>query len=415
MTCKSSSLMDRVDRHDVGVLQLGERPRFAEQLGDDLQHHEAVGQLALPGQIDAAEGAPTQLGEQAKAEELAPDPGHRRHGPGQPSRDVGVRAVQLVEDLGVLPAPLEAFPGRTAGLAAGTDLAPAPVLIGQGRFRQQGGVEPSGPSPPGPPAAVPCPAGLPPIGPVGRNGQVFTSTPKRRWYSAGVGSSPASRRKRYSSKVIAWRLSRSRKSSGNRIPVVLQGSGLAVVPVVFEIDADQLAQHRAVERVAGLGEERLQVDRFAAGPRRFKGPDEVVELHLLRISSLSAASQSSSRRSCPNFRRVSWRMRSTVRLRATHLPGDLPDLMTLDPEPHHLPGLGRQLLQDFLEDQYRNSQLGTPRHSDCEFQVSLGRFAADRSGARRAWQRDGTRPCLRILWRAMTRSSFQRSSPSGTS
>ena len=50
-------LMDRVDRHDVGVLQLGERPRFVEEVRGDLQDHEAVGQLALPGQVDAAEGA----------------------------------------------------------------------------------------------------------------------------------------------------------------------------------------------------------------------------------------------------------------------------------------------------------------------------------------------------------------------
>ena len=68
-------LMDRVDRHDVGVLQLGERPRFVEEVRGDLQDHEAVGQLALPGQVDAAERARAQLGEQAKAEELAPNPG----------------------------------------------------------------------------------------------------------------------------------------------------------------------------------------------------------------------------------------------------------------------------------------------------------------------------------------------------
>jgi hypothetical protein len=58
--------MDRVDRHDVGVLELGERPRFAEQVGDDLEDHEAIGQLALLGQVDPAERPAPQLGEERR-------------------------------------------------------------------------------------------------------------------------------------------------------------------------------------------------------------------------------------------------------------------------------------------------------------------------------------------------------------
>ena len=60
------------------------------------------------------------------------------------------------------------------------------------------------------------------------------------------------------------------KELGERTAVFLQGPGPAAVPAIFEIDADQFAQHRAVEGMAGIGEELLQVNRFAAAPRLFK-------------------------------------------------------------------------------------------------------------------------------------------------
>ena len=68
--------MERVDGHDVIVPELGERPRLLEELPGDLQDDEPIGELALAGQIDLAVRAPSQHGEQAKAEEVAPD-----HGP----------------------------------------------------------------------------------------------------------------------------------------------------------------------------------------------------------------------------------------------------------------------------------------------------------------------------------------------
>jgi hypothetical protein len=64
-----------------------------------------------------------------------------------------------------------------------------------------------------------------------------------------------------------------------RAAIVLQGPGLAAIPVVLQIDADQFPQHRAVEGVGGLGQVRLQVDLFAPGDRRLVCLDEVIELH----------------------------------------------------------------------------------------------------------------------------------------
>ena len=45
------------------------------------------------------------------------------------------------------------------------------------------------------------------------------------------------------------------KELGERVPIILQRSGPALIPVVLQVDTDQLAQHRAVQGVAGLGEE----------------------------------------------------------------------------------------------------------------------------------------------------------------
>ena len=135
--------MDRVDRHDVGVLQLGERPRFAETVGGRVFiTTEAVGQLALAGQIDAAEGAPAQLGEQAEADDSASTRGIRRDGSGQllgDDRDPsGAARRRPRRDPR---RPFEAFRGRPDGLTARARLISAPVSIGLGRFRRRHGME----------------------------------------------------------------------------------------------------------------------------------------------------------------------------------------------------------------------------------------------------------------------------------
>jgi len=61
--------VQRVDRHDVRVLQAGQLLRLGHDLRGHLQRHQPVGQFPLPGQVDAAEGALAQFGQQVKAEE----------------------------------------------------------------------------------------------------------------------------------------------------------------------------------------------------------------------------------------------------------------------------------------------------------------------------------------------------------
>ena len=131
--------MDRVDRHDVGVLQLGERPRFAEEMWGRSSRRRG-GRPARPGGPGRrGRRRPAQLGEQAKAEEArSPTCGHRRHGPGQPLGDGGVRAVQLVEDLGVLrDSPRSLSQDGLPAVPSGPARPRSHPQIGQGRLGQR--------------------------------------------------------------------------------------------------------------------------------------------------------------------------------------------------------------------------------------------------------------------------------------
>ena len=89
----------RVDRHDVRVLEPGQRARLARQLGRDLQGHRPVGQLALGRQVDAAEGPAAQLVDQAEAEEIHPGSGQARDGPRELLGAGRVGVVQAPEEL----------------------------------------------------------------------------------------------------------------------------------------------------------------------------------------------------------------------------------------------------------------------------------------------------------------------------
>ena len=66
-TC-SFVLMDRIDRHDMRVLQLGQRLRLIRVRGRDLEHNRAPGQIGLLGEKNAGERSTAQLSTQAKAE-----------------------------------------------------------------------------------------------------------------------------------------------------------------------------------------------------------------------------------------------------------------------------------------------------------------------------------------------------------
>jgi hypothetical protein len=78
--------VDRVDRDDVGVLQLGERLRFAHDVRRDFQGDETVGEIALFGQIDLPERTAAQDGAQMKSKEMRAN-----------RRQRGIRAVVVAD------------------------------------------------------------------------------------------------------------------------------------------------------------------------------------------------------------------------------------------------------------------------------------------------------------------------------
>ena len=86
--------------------------RLARHVGRDLQRHQPVGQVALPGEVDPAERPPAQLGAEAEAEEAAADRGEARQRVGQPLGRVRVGPVQVAQELGVLGGDVAAFEQR---------------------------------------------------------------------------------------------------------------------------------------------------------------------------------------------------------------------------------------------------------------------------------------------------------------
>ena len=62
----------------------------------DLQNDKPVGQPLLAGEVDAPERAGTELGEQAKAEKLMSNSGHRRHRVARGHSAVARQSLQLV-------------------------------------------------------------------------------------------------------------------------------------------------------------------------------------------------------------------------------------------------------------------------------------------------------------------------------
>ena len=66
-------LMDGVDGHNVGVLELGKRLRLASLRRRNLQHHRTVGEVGLAGKIDACEGAFAQFALETKVKDFVAD------------------------------------------------------------------------------------------------------------------------------------------------------------------------------------------------------------------------------------------------------------------------------------------------------------------------------------------------------
>ena len=94
-------MVDRVDGDDVGVLQLGECLRLAEELGRDFQRHEAVGQVPLLGEVHPAECSPAQLSNQVKAHEIVAHLGHCGQAAHQAIGHVRVGEVDVSKQPGV--------------------------------------------------------------------------------------------------------------------------------------------------------------------------------------------------------------------------------------------------------------------------------------------------------------------------
>ena len=67
--------MDRVDRHDVGVLELGQQPWLIVAPGCDLEDDEAIREVSLSGQVDGPEGAFPEYLEQVESEEITANSG----------------------------------------------------------------------------------------------------------------------------------------------------------------------------------------------------------------------------------------------------------------------------------------------------------------------------------------------------
>lgn len=67
--------MDRVDRDDIRVLEPGQCPGLAGQVGRDLERDEPVGELALTGEVYPAKCASAQYCNQLKSGKPLPNDG----------------------------------------------------------------------------------------------------------------------------------------------------------------------------------------------------------------------------------------------------------------------------------------------------------------------------------------------------
>ena len=345
--------------------------------GDDLQDHKAIGQLALPGQVDAAEGAPAQLGEQAKAEELAPDPGHRRHGPGQSLRRRRDRSGAARRRPRRAPGSPRSLP-RTAGRPRHR-ARPGPGTIPDrpGPPPSSGGAEPGVHLLRATTAAERVPRDRRPPG--AGTGTASPSRPRRN----GAGTRPARAprpprsRRRYSSNVIAWRLSAVAEELGERAPVILQGPGLAAGPSRYSRSTRTSSRSTEPYREwPGSGRNSFRSNRFAARPRPTSNA---------RTKSSSSTPCDLTAAGCtlvllskelPHLQADFLEGALDGPPRAPRLAGDLADLVTVDPEPHHLPGAGGPVAPGFPPRPARNGHPADRPPSGCEFQVPPRRLAA---------------------------------------
>ena len=168
------------------MLQLSQSPRFAHDVGRDLEGHESVGQIALASKEYPAERSPAEFAAELEPEEVRSDPRQARHRTGQPLRCVRISPVQGAKKLGLLrwhvmcveeEIQLLRIVGSFLAILRDRHL---PPVQSRSIDRQ---TAPTDPDTSAPPAAR--------DGTPGGKGQSRSARPKRRRYSAGVGTSPA--------------------------------------------------------------------------------------------------------------------------------------------------------------------------------------------------------------------------------
>ena len=83
--------MEGIDGDDVRVLQAGELLRLREAAGGHFEGHGPVGEVALPRQVDAAEGAAAEVADQLEAGERLAHFRQQRQVVGQPTQQIPSR------------------------------------------------------------------------------------------------------------------------------------------------------------------------------------------------------------------------------------------------------------------------------------------------------------------------------------
>ena len=92
--------MNRVDRNDIGVLQLGQRLRFVENIGCHLEGDRTISEVALLGQVNPAKGPATQFADQLEPEKFCAHFRQLRKTFRQQGGFLGSTQVQIAKELG---------------------------------------------------------------------------------------------------------------------------------------------------------------------------------------------------------------------------------------------------------------------------------------------------------------------------
>ena len=234
--------VERVDRDDIGVLELGQGLGLAEDVAGDLQRHRPAAEVRLPGEVDPAERPAAQLLLQPEAEENISRFGEGLRGLHPAGQRPRVRRVGRPH-LGGDGHPLGA---RRRGVGERLD-----------QYRRGGGIH----------------------GRHDRDGR-----PVRGVQTVGLTVLRGRCRVAVQPALAVLLEGDARERFGclehRREPVAILGQppGSAVGPGVLQIDADQLGEDRDAQRVVGGGKELVRVGVRVAGQGVLERLDEVGQL-----------------------------------------------------------------------------------------------------------------------------------------